>query len=457
MGHVSHDDLAARIRGLETLQQISSATFSGQVYLVGGALREIALGCLPKDYDFALGRPADLTTLENLLGTRAFILGKKPIQTYRIVTGALSLDITFLKEGIEQDLARRDFTINAIAYDVRDGCLIDPLGGLQDLNRRVIRQPQKERLIEDPLRMLKAIRHFASLSGFSIAPELAKAIEKHKDLIATTAPERIKYELDLIITAPQAHRGIALAVETGLLFRIIPEFLPMVEMDREKGFELEAFGHTIEGFRHEAKASSIYTFDDRQLRDTAYSLLFHDLGKPYTFSFDEAKKRVHFFHHERYSRGIASRVMDRLRFSTAEIKVISTLIENHMRLFLISHPDSTDKAIRRLVYKMGDLTPGLVLLTLLDMYGTTKGTENPITRQVRKRCTQALAAYEEWKKEPLPRIVNGHDLLSLGFSEGPFLGRVLEEVREKQIAGEITEKEGALEYAARVLGEADRG
>jgi len=70
--------------------------------------------------------------------------------------------------------------------------------------------------------------------------------------------------------------------------------------------------------------------------------------------------------------------MDRLRFSTAEMKVISTLIENHMRLFLISHPDSTDKAIRRLVYKMGDLTPGLVLLTLLDMYGTTKGTENPV-------------------------------------------------------------------------------
>jgi len=76
---------------------------------------------------------------------------------------------------------------------------------------------------------------------------------------------------------------------------------------------------------------------------------------------------------------------------------------------------------------------------------------------VSKRCTQALAAYEEWKKEPLPRIVNGRDLLSLGFSEGPFLGRVLEEVREKQIAGEITEKEGALEYAARALGEADRG
>ena len=299
--------------------------------------------------------------------------------------------------------------------------------------------------------MLKAIRHFAALDGFTIDPGLLAAIKQNRELIGTTAPERIKYELDLILVSAHVHRGVQTAARTGLLFEIIPELLPMIRMDREKGFDLEAFGHTLEGFRHLRKATTIYTFTENDLRDTGYSLLFHDLGKPSTFSFDAEKKRVHFFHHEAHSRDIAAGIMERLRFSTAEIRVICALIESHMRLFLISHKGATEKAVRRLVYKMEELTPCLVLLTLLDLYGSTKGRENPSTRQVRGRCRDVLAAYEEWKREPLPRLITGHDLLSLGFSEGPLLGTALEEIREKQIAGEITEKEEALAYARKYL------
>ena len=119
-----------------------------------------------------------------------------------------------------------------------------------------------------------------------------------------------------------------------------------------------------------------------------------------------------------------------------------------MRIFLISSPEATERATRRLVYKMERLTPALVFLTLLDLYGNTKGSENPSTRQVRNRCREVLAAYDEWRREPLPPIVTGNDLLALGFAQGPALGRVLQEIREKQIAGEISEKEEALRYAA---------
>jgi tRNA nucleotidyltransferase/poly(A) polymerase len=176
-------------------------------------------------------------------------------------------------------------------------------------------------------------------------------------------------------------------------------------------------------------------------------LLFHDLGKARTYSYDEEKGRVHFFYHERFSRETADAIMERLRFSISETRAISTLIENHMRLFLISNKEATEKATRRLVYKLEELTPSLVCLTLFDLYGSSKGKENASTRQVKKRCREVLAAYEEWKQEPLPRIVTGKDLMVLGFTEGPALGRVLQEVREKQIAGEITNREEALEYA----------
>jgi poly(A) polymerase len=451
MSRVSPDDLKAAVRSLPSLETIRNGSFRGRIYLVGGALREIALGRLPNDYDFALSDSSDLLVLEELFDARSFLLGKKPIQTHRMVLQEVSLDITFLKEGIEEDLARRDFTINAIAYDFRQDTLIDPMGGVEDLKRRVIRQPRTETIREDPLRMLKAIRHFAALHDFTIDPDLLAAIHRNRGLIHTTAPERVKYELDLILVSPDVHRGLEAAAQTGLLFEIIPELLPMIRMDREKGFEIETFGHTLEGFRHVRGSAAIYPFKEDDLRDTGYSLLFHDLGKPSTFSFDEKKNRVHFFHHETHSRQIATVIMERLRFSTAEIKVICALIESHMRLFLISHEGATDKAIRRLVYKMGELTPCLILLTLLDLYGNTGGTEGPGTYPVTNRCREVLAAYEEWKREPLPRLISGYDLLSRGFSEGPLLGKVLEEVREKQIAGEITDREQALDFAETCL------
>jgi poly(A) polymerase len=118
-----------------------------------------------------------------------------------------------------------------------------------------------------------------------------------------------------------------------------------------------------------------------------------------------------------------------------------------MRIFLISNSESTDKAIRRLVYKAGDLTPALIVLALCDMYGSSGGTENDSTLLVRKRCDDVLRAYVEWKQKPLPRLVTGHDLLAMGFKEGPLIGRVLGNIREKQIGGEFIQKEEAINFA----------
>lgn len=448
---ISRQELAHSIAGGDIAGKLAGCPFKGGVFLVGGAIREIALGREPRDYDFALSDAGDLKHLEQTFGKRSFLLGKKPIQTHRIVAGDTVLDVTILEETIEKDLKRRDFTMNAVAFDIRHGTIIDPLDGLHDIERGFIRYPNPDTIASDPLRMLKSVRHFAALEGFTLDPELIEAMTSSRQLIGKTAPERIKHELDLIMVSEGVWRAVDMLTRTGLIFEIFPELETLRIMDVEKHFSLETLGHTLLGFSFLHTRGGRYLANRAAAKDVGYALLFHDLGKAHTYSYDEVKGLVHFFNHERRSKDIACAIMERLRFSTHETKRISSLIEHHMRIFLISSPEATEKAIRRLIYKMGDLTPELIALTLCDMYGSSGGEENPSTYQVVQNCDSILAAWYESKKEPLPRLLSGNDLLAAGFAEGPMVGRCLDTIRDKQIAGELRTPEEALRFAEELL------
>jgi tRNA nucleotidyltransferase/poly(A) polymerase len=444
---VSTDDLLKAIVEEPVIQEISRRTFTGKVYLVGGAIREISLNKTPRDYDFALTRSQDLCIFENIFGSHSFLLGKKPTQTYRIVSQEISLDLGFLDGPIENDLARRDFTMNALAFDVIEHKLIDSLKGLDDINAKIVRCANNQNLVEDPLRLLKAVRHFTTLYGFTVDQKLVDAIQSLKHHIHEVAPERIKYEMDQIVVSDRSFEGLRMLQEAGLLFELFPDLLALQRLDEEKHFVLETFGHTIDGFKYLPSYGKEYLLDERGFRNVAYALLFHDLGKAHTFSYDNVKMAVHFFHHEKISCNLATLAMEKLRFSSLDIKTVVKLIANHMRIFLISNSLATDKAIRRLVYKIGDLTPALIVLTLCDMYGSSGGTENDSTITVKKRCIDILRAFNEWKQKPLPRLITGHDLLALGFEQGPQIGKTLDDIRERQIGGELTERAEALRYA----------
>ncbi len=444
-------ELKEKINREEILQRLIGRPFRGDLYLVGGAVREIFLDATPKDYDFVLTEEGDLGVLESIFGARSFVLGKKGLQTHRIVVRDVSLDIMFLGEGIDSDLRRRDFTMNAIAFHIGHDRILDPLNGIGDIEKRVIRYPSKKVLSDDPLRMLKAIRQFSTLPGFVLDKELLEAIRELRSLINGTAPERIRSELDQIMTSERVFEGVKAMEGTGLLFELVPELSALRQMDREKKFVLETYGHGISGFQFIRKYSKLYGLDTAEARVAGYALLFHDLGKAHTFSYDEKKDAVHFFYHERFSCDIARSIMERLRFSGNEVKAVLSLVENHMRIFLISGPESTDRATRRLVYKMGNLTPLLIVLTLCDMFGSALGMENPTTFRVEEKCRAILEAYYEWRREPLPRLIDGHDLLSYGFKSGPAIGMILAEVREKQIAGELRGREEALQYVQTLL------
>jgi len=450
---VRRDALRGALKEQTIIKQIAAYPFSGSVYLVGGAIREILLDRSPEDYDLALTRQEDLTRLEALFKRPCFMLGRKPIRTYRIMADSACFDVTVVEGAIEDDLRRRDFTMNAIAYDIGNDLVIDAVGGIADIKKRVIRYPQRESIASDPLRMLKAIRHFSTLKDFTLDGELLRSIAQSKQLILRVAAERIKYEMDRIIVAPNVAQGIKTLDETGLLFEIVPELFALRELDVEKGFLLETLGHTLDGFRFLHHLNMEVGLDDLMLRNVGYAFLFHDLGKAQTFSYDENKGAVHFFHHERFSQEIAGRIMERLRFSLHEMRAVLALIQSHMRIFLISNDQTTEKAIRRLIYKMKDMTPALIVHTLCDMYGSSGGADNDSTEAVRRCSKEILHAYDESLKAPLPRLISGDDLISLGFAQGPLVGRCLNEVWERQIGGEIVDRDAALVYAKTFLSE----
>ena len=443
--------LKEKISSLDIIKGLTKKQIRGDLYLVGGSIRELFLSSIPNDFDFAITNEEDIKVFEELLNSKAFILGKKPIHTFRIAKDDKNIDLTKIEKDIVDDLLRRDFTINAIAYDIKRGEILDPLKGLKDLKDKVIVHIKKKNLIKDPLRMLKAIRHFSTLDSFVIHDSLYRDISELKGLIGHVAPERIKYELDQIICSKNAFSSLKILDATGLIFEIFPELFVLKRFDDEKNLKPEVFGHTVHAFKYLYTYGNKYHMDKQSIKITGYALLFHDLGKPQTFTKDWEKNVIHFYYHERFSQDMASSIMERMRFSVNEMRHIKNLIYNHMRIFLISTGETTERAIRRVIFKMGDLTPLLVLMTICDMYGSSQGEDNESTERVLGVCEDVLSMYKKFQEKPLPRLITGHDIIGLGYKEGPEIGRILADIRERQISGEIKTRQEAIEYAMAML------
>ncbi|HPP06636.1 MAG TPA: HD domain-containing protein, partial [Syntrophorhabdaceae bacterium] len=414
--------LKEKIACLDIIKELKKSPIRGNVYLVGGSIRELFLCSQPNDFDFAITDEKDIKVFEEILNSRAFIIGKKPIHAFRIAKDGKNIDLTKIEKDITDDLLRRDFTINAIAYDLKRDEILDPLNGLVDLKEKIIIHIKKENLIKDPLRMLKAVRHFSTLDGFIIHDNLYTCICELGHLIKNVASERIKYEFDQIVCSRQAFSSLKVMETTGLLFEIFPELIMLKRFDEEKRLKPEVFGHTIDAFKYLYQYGNRYQMDKQSIKITGYALLFHDLGKPQTFSYDREKKVVHFFYHERFSEKTASLIMERMRFSINEMRQVKTLIQNHMRIFLISAGETTQRAIRRVILKMGEFTPLLILMTLCDMYGSSEGKDNASTKKVLCVCEEMLSTFKRFQEKPLPRLITGHDLIEIGYKEGPEIG-----------------------------------
>jgi tRNA nucleotidyltransferase/poly(A) polymerase len=432
------------------------------LYLVGGYLRDLLLGTPGNDYDFTLPKDASLfiATIEEALGLHFFRVGKEDMNTttYRMIKEDLSIDLTFLQgETIEEDLRRRDFNINAIAFSLKDETFCWVEGSLEDIRKKLIRTVSNHSIDQDPLRMLRAVRYLCTLDGFVMDEELKEEISSKKGNILSLPGERIKTELDQILLSSRPSIGTKFLYESNLLLTLFPEFRGLESIGQGEHHHLNVLPHillmvekvswALEWIAHRGIKISL-TEEDRL--SLYYAALFHDIGKQDTFSTNE-KGRVHFYYHESYSCQRAEGIMTRLRFSNQLKNKILHLVQHHMRI--LNMPQGTKEgALKRLVNQMGEETPLLVLHTLTDKEASRGILSIQIDEVVENHCLQILEFFKEKDIVHPPPLITGHDVMALGYLPGPRVGQILNLIRQKQVEGEIKNRGEALKILKEKFG-----
>jgi tRNA nucleotidyltransferase/poly(A) polymerase len=437
------------------------------IFLVGGYIRNRLLGIDRNDYDFTLPREEThlISHIEEALQIHFFMIGKEERNTltYRWMDKERSIDLSlFQGQTIEEDLQRRDFTINAIAYSLKDGTFHWVGRALEDIEDKVIRAVSTQSIDLDPLRMLRAVRYLCTLTGFSLDKNLTKEISIKRDRLLKVPGERIKMELDRILLSPHPFLGMRTLYELGLLLTIFPEFKGLETLGQGPYHHLNVLSHSllmIEKISWAVRWLSLnqfsFTLSEEDWLSLFYSTLFHDLGKQETLTKDE-NGAIHFYYHESFSSQMAEKIMERLRFSTTMKKRITHLIQNHMRILNLNR-ETKDNALKRLVNQVGDEVPLLVLHTLADKEASRGILSIQIDEVVEAHCLKILQFFKERMIVHPPILITGHDIIALGYRPGPKVGEILNFIREKQIEGEIKSREEAIQVLKERFGEGNRG
>lgn len=440
---IRHQPLAtahpAATGAVEVVRRLQNAGFIA--YWAGGCVRDLVMGRPAKDYDVATNAiPDKVMELfpESVAVGKSFGVVRVPLcgQWYEVATfrqdgryedGRHPSQITF--SDPQTDAERRDFTVNALFYDPLSEEVMDYVGGLVDLERRVIRavgEPRR-RFDEDQLRLLRAVR-FAATLGFALDPATATAIRETAPRILSVSVERIREELSRIwVEAQQAGAALVMLQELGLLQAILPEITAMqgVEQPPEYHPEGDVFQHTV------AMMDAMKTSDTR----LAWAVLLHDVGKPPTAQLKEGRWR--FECHANVGEEGARAIMQRLKFSNDDMDAIAYMVGNHMRF--VDVRSMRRATLRRLV---GAPTfPQELELHRLDCTSCHGDLEN----------YRFLGEFRrQMESEPVlpPPWVSGRDIMALGVEEGPAVGVWRKRAYDAQLEGAVADREALLSWLA---------
>ncbi len=410
-----------------------------EAYLVGGCVRDLVMGKPPKDYDVATSaRPEQVARLFRRtipvgaqFGVQIVLIGKTPYEVATFRTDREYKDGRH-PEGVvfsspKEDVLRRDFTVNGLFYDPLKKQVIDYVGGREDLKRKMIRaigDPDK-RFAEDRLRMLRAVRFTATL-GFDLDPATFKAVQQAAGWIAEVSPERIRDELVKLFTGPHPGRGLDLLEQSGLLRVILPEVERMKGVQQPPEFhpEGDVFIHTRRVLDGVPNSSAV----------VAIGALLHDVGKPPTF---RVADRIRFNGHDRVGARMAQEICRRLRFSNAETGAISDLVGEHMRFKDVRQMKLS--TLKR--FMASPIFNEHMKLHRADCMGSHGDLANW------KFLRRKLREIPKKEIKPAP-LISGHDLLGMGYPEGPQVGLILKAVEERQLEKELVSKAAALAWVS---------
>lgn len=371
-----------------------------EAYLVGGCVRDLLIGRTPKDWDITTNaRPEDIQRIfpesfyENEYGTVGVKTGSEDptlavveVTPYRTETGYSDKrrpDAVVFGDSLEDDLARRDFTVNAIALDESKGQTVDPYGGLKDIKDKVLKTvgSPADRFEEDALRLMRAVRLVAEL-GFAIDSETAAAIKEKAPNLGHISRERVRDEFVRILESDQPMMALVLAQQLGLLDYIAPDVPRGIGVDQNQAHSYDVFEHNLRALQHAA--------DKAWPLDVRLAALFHDISKPETRRWSDEKKDWTFHGHEVVGSRVTRKALENLRFPRETIEKVSKLVRWHM---FFSDPDQiTLSAVRRMIVNVGEENiEELLNLRVCDRIGTGRPKEQPFRfRKYKAMVDQAL-------------------------------------------------------------------
>ena len=412
----------------------------GKGYIVGGAIRDILLGLKPKDVDFATNLPYEI--LKTLFSEYTPKETGKSFGVLRIRINDIDYEIAKFREDIygkeekvtfvdeiKNDLVRRDFSINAMAYNETEG-IIDLYNGQKDIENKVINfvRNAEERIIEDPLRTLRAFR-FMSKLNFSLSKNTIEAIKNQKSLLKNIPEERITIEFSKLLLGENIKNTLILMKDTGVLELIIPEIKATYNFNQcNPHHNLDLFSHIIN------VVSRVPA--DLELR---YSALLHDIAKPIVQTFDE-KGIAHYKTHEIVGADMARDILTRMKLPVKLINTVVEIIKKHMILY----KDVTDKKFNKLLSEMGyNNLWRLIEHSIAD--NSSKNNEVVSTENdFHERLKRAVEKQMQVTVNDL--AINGNDLIKLGFN-GKEIGEIKKELLDKYLSEEIqNKKEEMLNY-----------
>lgn len=467
---------------------------SVKAYVVGGFVRDVLLGREVSDIDVVIyGDALKIASGLAEILNGAFVLLDSENKIGRVVLPAeisinkqKTIDISAVSDTLENDLAGRDFTIDAMAIDLDElvgnnsvANLIDRHKGRDDLDRGAICSVRDENLSDDPLRLLRAVRLAVEL-GFQIEQKTRESIRKYADLLIEVPGERIREELLHLFLVSRGGHFLFDLNELGLLCVLIPELTKTKGIEQPVEHHWDVFTHSVmtvsavDYLLHQgvwdyatkevlemAPWSKAYTsyFDepisgssDRRALVKLAALL-HDIAKPQTKTFDG--ERTRFLRHSEEGAEIAANVLERLKFSTRETKIVEGVVKYHLRPTQMGQPPSR-RAIYRYFRDTGNAGIDILYLSLADHLATRGPGLIPANWHQHTDVVRCILE-EHFKQEQItrpPKLVDGNDLMNvLGLKPGPRLGQLLEIVREAQAVGELTTREQALDYIHNVITE----
>ncbi len=432
--------MSPREAALEVVKKLVAA--GHQALLAGGCVRDQLLGREPKDYDVATNaRPEQVVKLFHGAPTVGAHFG---VVIVRKADHQIEV-ATFRKDGsysdgrhpdsvefssAEEDAQRRDFTVNGLLEDPLQGQIIDYVGGRADLEAKVLRAigNPEERFMEDQLRLMRAVR-FATVLGFDIEKETWAAVCRLSPRISSVSIERLREEFSKIMLHPARVRGFDLLVESGLMKELLPEILVLQGCDQPPQFhpEGDVYVHT---------RLMLSLLPEKVSLPLVLSVLFHDIAKPATRTIDD-DGRIRFNGHDQVGAEMTDGILKRLKYPNHIIEPAVEAVANHMKFIAV--PQMRTATLKRFMARPGfEDEMALHRVDCLGCHGDLDTYDFVRARQA------------EFASEPLiPKpLINGRDLMALGWEASPMLGRALTEVQNLQLEGRLTTREEALEWTS---------